>query len=123
MITHQKIYKAPLISNYKMGNICKVYKGTIELKDKDKSDLLGVLKQGIECNYIDAYNAIVTEAFFQGDGLEKIMRKLGIRSALVQRHMITVQNALKEIYKIAKNGEYKDITEIFERGYPVRHSK
>ena len=95
----------------------------MESQGREASDLMGVLRQGMHHNAPNSYHlAIMITAALTG-GLEECMDAVTGRAALVQRHMRDAQTALEEIYQVAKDKGYKEITEIFEREYHVGHGR
>jgi len=57
----------------------------------------------------------------EGGDFEAILGLVGYRTGLIARHMTDAQKALKKIYEVAKSKNYREITEIFERDYPIGH--
>ena len=94
----------------------------MESQGGEASDLTGVLRQGMHHNAPNSYHLAIMATAFTG-GLEECMDAVTGRAALVDRHMRDAQTALEEIYQVAKDKGYAEITEIFEREYHVGHGR
>ncbi len=102
-----------------MANRREIHRKVIESQGSETSDLVGVLKQGMHHNAHNSYSLGITAESMSGGGIEGVKNSVTERSALVERHMRDAQNALEEMYQVAKERGYEDIIQIFEREYHV----
>ena len=93
----------------------------MESQGREASDLTEVLRWGMHHNAPNSYHLEIIATTSSIECLEKCMDAVTGRAALVQRHMRDAQTALEEIYQVAKDKGYSEITEIFEREYNVGH--
>jgi len=99
-----------------------LYKRIIESQGERTAELLEVLRQGIHHNLPNSYHIAILAKALTG-GLEEALYVVTERAALVERHMRDAQQAFEEVYKVAKDKGYKEITEIFEREYRIGHPR
>jgi len=97
------------------------YQRIMDSQGAEESDLLGVLDQALHHNFPNTYHLGLMTGMLIGDK-KMVFNSVTDRVALVNRHIRDAQNALREIYNLAKDRGYKDITDIFERTYHIGHS-
>jgi|SRR3989344_6102065 len=100
----------------------KIFEEIMNSTGREKGNLLRVLNKAMIHNLPNAYRSSIHTVIIEGDHLENnITDEVALRAGLIQRHMRDAQNALTEIYKLAKKNGYTDIAQIFEREYRVGH--
>ena len=101
----------------------KAYQKAVKSEGSEKTNLLGVLKKGLSQGSSNGYENALQGAWLEGGRREDFARFVCGRAGLVGRHMEGAQEALQEIYEVAKEKGYGDITEIFGRTYHVGYPK
>ncbi len=101
-------------------SMMRTYREALDTRGSQKTNLLGVLRKALHHNDPNTfYMGMVASAM--GKLLTNPSETMAERVGLVSRHMTETQEALEEIYRVAQEKGYTEITDIFEREYLVGH--